>query len=478
LPRKAFSGIIEHVFEPVAQVTAFAGSLAGLDRDLGDGQRIELVRALEELKAAAAAAQAVLTADFAASQRAEQLAAGVAPDLVGRGVGAQVALARRESPHRGSRLVGLARALVEEMPATMAALAAGRTTEWRATIIARESACLSRADRARLDTELGHRVESMSDRQVEVEARRIAYRCDPAAFTARTRGAVSDRRVTLRPAPDTMTRLTGFLPVGVGVAAAAALTREADRLRASGDPRTRGQLMADLMGARLTGRPLASPVVRAPSGRPAPTDAAAPTEDGGPAVAVEVQLVISAETLLGQGDEAALLSGPGVTPVPVPAPVARAMVRDSTAAVWLRRVFARPGDGALVAMESRRRRFPGGLRAQLVTRDQFCRTPWCGAPIRHGDHVTPVEARGVTSESNGQGLCEACNLTKQAPAWRADAGPGGAGEVRITTPTGHIYASHPPAQPGSSPRQPPDRSAASTLETRFREQIDLAWRAA
>ena len=68
-----------------------------------------------------------------------------------------MALARRESPHRGSRLVGLAQALVHEMPGTMAALRAGQISEWRATIVARETACLTREDRQTADGELAGR---------------------------------------------------------------------------------------------------------------------------------------------------------------------------------------------------------------------------------------------------------------------------------------------------------------------------------
>jgi hypothetical protein len=49
-------------------------------------------------------------------------------------VNAQVALARRESPHRGDRLVGLAQALHHELPHTLAAMTAGQLSEWRATI--------------------------------------------------------------------------------------------------------------------------------------------------------------------------------------------------------------------------------------------------------------------------------------------------------------------------------------------------------
>ncbi len=48
----------------------------------------------------------------------------------------------------------------------------------------------------------------------------------------RARRAPSERTVTIRPAPDAMTYVTGLLPVAQGVAVHAALTREADSLRA------------------------------------------------------------------------------------------------------------------------------------------------------------------------------------------------------------------------------------------------------
>ncbi|HEX4700134.1 MAG TPA: hypothetical protein VH857_12345, partial [Actinomycetes bacterium] len=91
---------------------------------LDDAEVIELIRALEELKAAAAAAQARVSAGLYASMAAAHAARGVPAAERGRGVPAQVALARRESPSRGSRHLGLARALTGEMPHTLAALTA------------------------------------------------------------------------------------------------------------------------------------------------------------------------------------------------------------------------------------------------------------------------------------------------------------------------------------------------------------------
>lgn len=53
--------------------------------------------------------------------------------------------------------------------------------------------------------------------------KKIAYRLDPKGYVERSAGRAKDRRVTLRPAPETMSNLTGYLPVGQGVAVFASL---------------------------------------------------------------------------------------------------------------------------------------------------------------------------------------------------------------------------------------------------------------
>jgi hypothetical protein len=466
------------------ELARWAPALATLADAADDAERIDRIRLLEQLKSAAAAAQARETVAFKASQLEVQQAAGVPTRDLGRGIGAQVALARRESPHRGGRLVGLAEAL-QEMPHTFAALERGDVNEWRATILVRETACLSREDRATVDAELADRLPTLGDRQTEAEARRIAYRLDPHAFTARSRKAAKERRVTLRPAPDTMSMLTGLLPAAQGVAAYASLTAQADALRASGDARSRGQLMADILVERLTGRGRSVPTwqetaatitwdsAQQPTTPPRPPR---PPEEVAPVVTVELQVLMTDQTLFGYGpgaDEPALLAGYG----PVPAPLARMLasgnldlggVGTDGVAVGLRRLYAEVG--ALVGMESSRRTFTGVLRRFVTTRDMVCRTPWCNAPIRHIDHPVPVELGGPTSEANGQGLCEACNYTKQAPGWQDQPEPEGAGSsVHTITPTGHVYTSLPPPLPGAEhpPSQERRRVTPSALERHF-----------
>jgi hypothetical protein len=162
-----------------------------------------------------------------------------------------------------------------------------------------------------------------------------------------------------------------------------------------------------------------------------------------------VNVVISDETLFGDDDSAAVVEGYG----PIPASVARGLVRgavpDKQSRCTLRRLYRHPATGALVAMESRARRFPKGLAAFIGLRDRTCRTPYCDAPIRHRDHARPHHRGGATCAENGLGECERCNYAKEASGWQVTAGyEKGVHTAEFVTPTGHRYRSTAPPAPG------------------------------
>jgi hypothetical protein len=375
------------------QLTRAIESPSGLD----DAGKVDAIGALEKLGCVVSAAQAQLSVELDTWRREERAAQGIPAAQRGRGVAHEVARARRESPHRGQRHLGLAK-VMGELPATWRAWRDGRITEWTATLIARETACLSREDRLAVDASVAgdaDRLERTGLPQLVGEIQAEACRRDPASGVARRRRAEADRHVTLRPAPDTMTWLTALLPGKQGVAAFAALTRAADSARAAADSRSKGQVMTDL-------------------------------------------------DLFGTGDEPAHLEGYG----PIPAELAREVVagactkREQT---WLRRLYCHPRTGELVSADANARRFRGSMARFIRLRDRVCRTPWCNAPVRHLDHPVPRGAEGPTSTTNAQGLCEASNYAKQAPGWRARPSPDPDGhEIETTLPTGHRYRSRPP----------------------------------
>ena len=520
---------------------ALVASLARVDEHVTDAERIDQLSVLEALKSAVAAAQVRVTVGFVASQ--EQVAQGWRehartcadagdfdgwrqardnadraslnePDqgrqagqrggsgensdacsddtsrgrsrkrpVLANGIAAQVALARHESPHRGNQHVALALTLHRHLPNVMGWLSAGVLSEWRATLIVRECAVLAPDLQQALDAELaetlGADIGRLGDRQLTRQVKAIAYRLDPESVVNRARQAEGDRRVSLRPAPDTMAYLSALLPVAQAVAAYAALTAAADTARAAGDERGKGQVMADTLVERVTGQESA--------------------ED----VDVEVQVVITDEALFGDDETPGQVPGYGTVPAGWVRDLLTPNDKDTTtddtttadndtdndgddeatkatladgdtgrdrasapsaaeadapthahaglaahaagstphptsetsrpqcnttpavglrehARVWIRRLYTHPTTGQLVAMDSTRRVFDAGLRRYLLARDAgTCRTPWCDAPIRHLDHITDHAHGGPTTATNGQGLCVRCNHTKQLPGFTA-----------------------------------------------------------
>lgn len=418
-------------------------SVFDIDPSASQAELRGVVEECERLKSAAAAAQARATALWAAKRKAVEQDAGVRADKRGMGLGSEVALARREAPCTGGQHLGFAKALVDEMPHTLAALERGVLSEYRATLIVRESACLSLEHRQKLDTELcadTSKLDGWGNRRVAAEAKRIAARLDVAAVVERSAKAEEDRCVTVRPAPNTMVYFTVLLPVAQGVAMYAACKRAADTTFGE---RSGSQIMADTAYERITGRSAAEPL------------------------SVELNLVMADTTLAGDDECPGWLDGYG----PVPAGFVRKLtgdaIADTEAKATLRRLYRHPGSGRLVAMESRSRNFPKGLATLLQRRDQTCRTPFCNAPIRHHDHATPDREGGPTSALNGLGMCAACNYAKEAPGWAVRTSEAdGEHTAEFATPTGAVYRSIAPPLPG-----PPVRRRISLLEGRL--SVDL-----
>lgn len=407
-------------------------SLADLLADLTPGDlpadHLDLLEALERIKAAAAAAQVIVTATFADAADNEPVpASGRRTPPRAMSIGAEVALATVASPHAGERRVLLSRRLRDDLPLTLAALARGELTEDRAFAVAREVAHLTPEQRLRVDDDLAPRLPGLGDVRLRQAVRRSCLTIAAEGETRRCLRARADRRVTSRRLDDGTGQLTAILPLEVLASVRAALDAAAATARAEGDDRTGGQVRADTLAARITG-----------------------VDPATGALPVRVNLVIGVESLLGEGTEPGLVSGEGF----LPAALCTSLVRRASEAAKasLRRLFATPADRALVAMESTSRSFDGLLAEFLDLRDGgICRTPGCNAVIRHHDHVDRSADGGRTEVSNGQGLCERCNYVKESPGWASwvpQTGPDQRHQVHGVTEHLRITRSTSPPLPG------------------------------
>lgn len=399
-------------------------AFAVLETSTTQAGAIDRIQEAERLKAACAALQARETAALEQLRHAEEAERGVPKSRRGRGLGAEVGLARGESKARGARCLNLAGALAEDLPNTRDSLTRGQLSEEQAHLVVKETSWLSAADRQQIDHLIANRLGKLGPLRLAAEVRAHAQRLDQAGAVKRLARAKSERRVSVRPAPENMAYLTALLPMQQAVAALATLQRDATTMVGTGDTadpadptgrsRTRDQIMADLCVERLTGQVTAA------------------------AIPAELQVVMTDEALFGEDETPAWLSGQG----PIPTRTAKQWMADADMQVFLRRVFTRPEDRHLAAIESRARVFPPGLRRMIMLRDDTCRTPFCDRPAQQADHMEPAKDGGDTSYANGSGLCASCNQTKENTGWRHTGGPE---QLNVTTPTGHNYTAETPS---------------------------------
>lgn len=390
-----------------------------------DRDCVDALTTLVELEAATAAAKMRLMVRLERERKTARRAAGVRERKIGEGIAAEIGLAIKQSPHKAAQLLSVACRLTMDLPHTFDALQAGILTESRAETIARETAILDPADTAIADHNLCVDQSALigkGDKEIDRLAKAEVYRLDPRAVVDHNEKRLADRRVWTKPLPGALVQLSAQLPLKDGISAYATLLRDAKSVVAQGDERTQDQIMADLLSARLSGA------------------------DSSTTIPVAVEVVVPVAALVHGSDTAAEVGG-----TTVPAETARRVIADALdddADVSLRRLFADAETGALVAMESRARCFPNGLRRFLTRRDAgVCRTPYCGAPIRHADHTVPDHAGGPTNASNGAGRCARCNQAKEADGWTATVVQGGRRDqhrIEIMTPTEHAHNSTAP----------------------------------
>ena len=395
-----------------------------LDSDshaVSEEDSIDLLQKLEETKRVVSAIQAEVTNTFVQQRQAAEAADRIPTSEQLKGIEAEVGLARGESAFVGAALTHTATALCTVLPNTLAALAAGRVSEYHARIVAEQTNHLSEAHRREIDAAIAHRLGKASSSQLRTLIQGHAYRLDRKAAEQRAAQNKRGRCVSLVPLGEGMVAVNAELPTHQGLAIMEALKKrtnqrvaaqyrqQADEATAPvGAPVNRNHIMADVLVETLTGQATAA------------------------GVAAEVVVVVDDTMLFGDGDTPGWIPGHG----PLPAGMVKDWLADPDAKKFIRRMYTRPDDGQLVALESTRRRFPDGLVTMLRLRDDSCATPWCNSPIQDADHRRSWATGGTTSWANSTGLCKRCNQRKENRGWTYT---GTLDQLVVTTPTGHSY---------------------------------------
>jgi hypothetical protein len=226
---------------------------AGLGR-LSDDELIGVLRAARRLASWSAAMELAAVTDLATRREAES--AGEGSCAPGEHIGDEIAAALTLTARAADVLLDLATAL-RRLPATMAALAAGRIDRYRATVIAEELAGLGDEHAAVVEQQVLDHAPDQTTGQLRAAARRAVLAADPAAARERKERAARDARVERWDEHAGTAALAGRdLPPADVLAADHNLSALAGSLRRAGVSGTMDQLRARAYLAFLTGQPL------------------------------------------------------------------------------------------------------------------------------------------------------------------------------------------------------------------------------
>jgi hypothetical protein len=119
-----------------------------------------------------------------------------------------------------------------DLPATYRLLVAGEISEYVASLVVTETRHLDAETRREVDAKISAAgISRMGPRSAAACAREHDYEADPEGYVQRGRTERKNCRVTLRPAPGTMSVLSGCLPAEHGVACLKALRERGNYAR-------------------------------------------------------------------------------------------------------------------------------------------------------------------------------------------------------------------------------------------------------
>ena len=412
---------------------------------VGDEYAAQLVEFSEEyaeihrLRAALDAREARLLARSAAY--ADALADSVVPAvfppaerlaLSRRSTCAALAMATRTPEQTVQRATNDAERLVNDAPAVLESLEAGRMSARHAQTIIDQLNDVPTAGRAAFLAEVLPVAEETTNANLRRRARMLRERLHPESITARARRSEADRRVEFEPAADGMAWVHLFTTAPIAQGLVERVEAAAAESRTAGDTRTCAQLQADALAAlALTGVTpddvMSSPVL------PHPIEVQEHIKP-------TVQITVPALSMAGVSDAPATLDGYG--PID-PETAARIAVNAPS----FTRILVQPETGAILSVGRNQYRVPADLQRAVRLRDGTCRAPGCGRRARACDldHSVAWDDGGTTDVGNLACLCRHHHRMKHLPGWNLDHGPGGV--LDWTTPDGKHHRTEPDPAP-------------------------------
>ncbi|WP_202563665.1 HNH endonuclease signature motif containing protein [Agreia sp. COWG] len=357
----------------------------------------------------------------------------------------ELALLTRRTEYRTSVLVDTSVALVSSLPLTFHALSTGHISWEHAEVIAKHAEGLEGDALDTYDARLAVLAAEVNPKQLEKKARHEVELAQPSTAADRAEKAAGTRRISIDPAADGMASLTLLAPAPEIHAIADRAVRLAAGLKAAGDPRSMGHLKVDVLTDLLLNGETSIPgATRGIRGR--------------------VHVMVPAMTILGVGEEAAILRGYG----PIDPATAAQLTADATS--W-RRILTDPITGRILTTDPRDYRLTAAMvdHARLVHPE--CIFPGCTVPAEQADmdHTEDHAYGGGTIPENLAPLSAEHHRVKHHTRWEFI--QNGDDTLTATSPAGHVYTIRPE---GRMRPAPPAviKAAAAAANTTTTEEDD------
>ena len=402
----------------------------------------------------------------------------------------EIAAALRLSPATAQAKLDTARILVNELPATCAALASGEISAAHANVIARESAPLLRGG---IDRELISQIEKSAlasaefhtPAQVANKIRTAVARALPVECEESFARAHELRKVSCYPERDGMATVIALLSAPDAQSVMVAIERHLQRkgrqalhlisaqnsyatdqnsatdqntLSGNNDLATSSEItnpwkidnrradafieiinqylttdIADQTGADQTGADEtgADQTATDQTGTSAGNLSKQKKIKNINRKPISINVTVDLPTLLGIAENPAQLTGYG----PIPASLARELAADGN---W-QRFITDPRSGELLDLGRKNYRPSQYLVDFLLARDRTCRFPGCRYPAHRSDidHVTPWDEGGKTTPENLGALCRRHHRLKTHGGWKVTSASDGSCEW--ISPNGKHY---------------------------------------
>jgi hypothetical protein len=349
------------------------------------------------------------------------------PDRVARvGFVTELAAFTLRTEYQTGVLVTTSVALIESLPATLAAVEAGTVSWEHAEVIAKHSTGLQGDALAKYEARLAELATELNPKQLDARARAQFELAQPATAVERSEKAIATRRLFVDPGKDGMAYLTVHAPAPEVYLIADRARRLAKGLKKDGDPRSVTQLTVDVLSDLMINGETSIP--GAPRG-----------------VRGRVHVMVPAMTILAVGQEPAILRGYG----PIDPATAAQLTAEATS--W-RRILTDPVTGRILKTDPRDYRPTQEMRDHARLVHPECVFTGCTTPSEHADidHNADFAQGGDTVNENLTPQCPPHHRTKHHVGWTVEQNADDT--LTLTSPAGIAYTHEPAARMSRAPR--------------------------